>query len=83
MQAPVSHNATRVVNASKKYDPIRPVQRDLHWLPIRRKIEFKILLFKCMKGCAPLYWRELLVKQANTRTLRSITKTYYSYEPLS
>ena len=40
------------------------------------KIEFKILLltFKCMQGCAPLYLRELLVKQANTRTLRSNTK---------
>ena len=39
-------------------------------------IEFKILLltFKCMQGCAPLYLRELLVKQANTRTLRSNTK---------
>ena len=39
-------------------------------------IEFKILLltFKCMQGCAPLYLRELLVKQANIRTLRSNTK---------
>ena len=30
-----------------------------------------LLTFKCMQGCAPLYLRELLVKQANTRTLRS------------
>ena len=53
-----------------------PVLKDLHWLPIRKRIEFKILLltFKCMQGCAPLYLRELLVKQANTRTLRSNTK---------
>ena len=53
-----------------------PVLQDLHWLPIRKRIEFKILLltFKCMQGCAPLYLRELLVKQANTRTLRSNTK---------
>ena len=27
-----------------------------------------------MQGCTPLYLRELLVKQANTRTLRSNTK---------
>ena len=27
-----------------------------------------------MQGCAPLYLRELLVKQPNTRTLRSKTK---------
>ena len=72
----VQNNAARVVSGSKKYDHITPVLKDLHWLPIRKRIEFKILLltFKCMQGCAPLYMRELLVKQANTRTLRSNTK---------
>ena len=71
----VQNNAARVVSGSKKYDHITPVLKDLHWLPIRKRIEFKILLltFKCMQGCAPLYLRELLVKQANTRTLRSNT----------
>ena len=72
----VQNNAARVVSGSKKYDHITPVLKDLHWLPIRKRIDFKILLltFKCMQGCAPLYLRELLVKQANTRTLRSNTK---------
>ena len=72
----VQNNAARVVSGSKKYDHITPVLKDLHWLPIRKRIEFKILLltFKCMQGIAPLYLRELLVKQANTRTLRSNTK---------
>ena len=53
-----------------------PVLKDLHWLPIRKKVEFKILLltFEFMQGCAPLYLRELLVKQANARTLISNTK---------
>ena len=71
-----SEITARVVSGSKKYDHITPVLKDLHWLPIRKRIEFKILLltFKCMQGCAPLYLRELLVKQANTRTLRSNTK---------
>ena len=69
----VQNNAVRVASRSKKYDHITPVLKDLHWLPIRKRIEFKILLltFKCMQGCAPLYLRKLLVKQANTRTLRS------------
>ena len=72
----VQSNAATVVSGSKKYDHITPVLKDLHWLPIRKSIEFKILLltFKCMQGYAPLYLRELLVKQANTRTLRSNTK---------
>ena len=68
----VQNNAARVVSGSKRYDHITAY----HWLPIRKRIELKILLltFKCMQGCAPLYLRELLVKQANTRTLRSNTK---------
>ena len=72
----VQNNAARVVSGSKKYDHITPVLKDLHWLPIRKRIDFKILLltFKCMQGCAPLYLRKLLVKQAKTRTLRSNTK---------
>ena len=72
----VQNNAARVVSGTKKYDHITPVLIDLHWQPIRKRIEFKILLltFKSMQGCAPLYLRELLVKQANIRTLRSNTK---------
>ena len=73
----VQNNAARVVTGSKRYDHITPVLKDLHWLPIRKRIEFKILLltFKCMQGCAPLHLRKLLiVKQTNTRTLRSNIK---------
>ena len=59
----VQNNAAslRVVSGSKKYDHITPVLKDLHWLPTRKRIEFKILLmtFKCMQGCAPIYLREL------------------------
>ena len=72
----VQNNAARVVSGSRKYDHITPVLKNLHWLPIRKRIMFKILFltFKCMQGCALPYLRELLVKQANTRTLRSNIK---------
>ena len=42
-------NATRVIRGSKKYDHITPVLKDLHWLPIRKRIEFKILLLNKRK----------------------------------
>ena len=60
----VQNNASRVVSCSEKYDHITPVLKDLHWLPIRNRIEFKILLltFKCMHRCGPLYLRELSMK---------------------
>ena len=65
----VQNNAVRVVSGSKKYDHITPILENLHWLPIRKRIKFKILLFtfKCMQRCAPLFFRESLVNKANTR----------------
>ncbi|CAH3018847.1 unnamed protein product, partial [Porites evermanni] len=35
---------------------------DLHWLPVRQRISFKILLFvfKAIHGFAPTYLRELV-----------------------
>ena len=74
----LNNNAVRVAGGSKEYDHITPILEYLHWLSIRKRIEFKILImtFKCRQGCAPLYLRELLVKQASTRTRRSITRNY-------
>ena len=78
MQAPESqkNNAAQVISGSNRYDHITPVLKDFHWLPITKRIDFEILhlTFKCMQGCAPLYLRELLLKQVNSRTLRSNTK---------
>ena len=68
----IQNNATRVVCCSKKYDPVTPVLKVLHWVPIRKRI--LLLTFKCMQGCAPLFFRESLVRQANTMNLRSNTK---------
>ena len=68
----VQNNVARVVSGSTKCNHITPILKDLHW----KRFEFKILLFtfKCMRGSAPLYLKELLVNQTNTRTLRSNTK---------
>ena len=38
----VQNNAARVVSGSKKYDHITPVLKDLHWLPIMKRIDFKM-----------------------------------------
>ena len=46
----------------KKYDHITPVLINLHWLPVRYIINFKILLltFKALYGMAPSYISELI-----------------------
>ena len=48
----------------------------LDLLPVRKRIEFKILLlaYKCLHGTAPSYLREMLKEYVPPRTLRSTSK---------
>ncbi len=58
----VQNAAARLLTGTKKYEHITPVLASLHWLPVRFKIEFKILLFvfKILNGLVPDYLSELL-----------------------
>ena len=55
----VMNTAARLVCSARKYEHITPLLRDLHWLPVRERTEFKlaVLVFRCLHGTAPLYWR--------------------------
>ena len=46
--------------------------RDLHWLPIRARINFKVLLltFKALHGLAPQYLRSLISIKTSCFNLR-------------
>ncbi|MDF4316827.1 reverse transcriptase family protein, partial [Vibrio parahaemolyticus] len=69
----IQNAAARVLTGTKKRDHISPVLASLHWLPVKSRIEFKILLltYKALNGQAPSYLRELIVPYYPTRTLRS------------
>ena len=59
----VQNTAARIlVGNVKKYDSITPTLRELHWLPVEKRIDYKVLLltFKCIHGLAPSYLCELL-----------------------
>ena len=55
------------------YDHITPVLINLHWLPVRYRINFKILLltgtFKALYGMAPSYIIDFIHTKTNTRYL--------------
>ena len=56
------------------YCRISPLLYELHWLPVRQRISFKILLFvfKAIHGFAPTYLRELVsIKRSGNYNLRS------------
>ena len=38
----VQNAAAQFVSMSWKFDHITPLLRDLHWLPVRRRIDFKV-----------------------------------------
>jgi hypothetical protein len=69
----IQNNAARIVKKIKKYDHITPALEQLHWLPIKQRIIFKILLitYKAYHNSTPTYLRELLILKEKTRTLRS------------
>ena len=69
----VQNTAARLVVRSRKYDHISPVLRDLHWLPVKKRIDYKILLivYKAINNSCPSYITELLSLKKMSRNLRS------------
>ena len=67
------NHAARVITKWRKYDHITPVLVDLHWLPVKQRIDFKIplLTYKTLNGLALAYMRELLIPYSPKRTIRS------------
>ena len=53
----LQNTAARVVSLTRKYDHITPVLESLHWLPVKFRIVFKVLLlvYKALNGMAPPY----------------------------
>ena len=68
--------AARILTKTRKFYHITPILKDLHWLPIRERIDFKILVltWKALNGTAPEYLTTLLIPHIPNRTLRSSDK---------
>ena len=76
----VQNSAARLVTRKRKFEHITPILRSLHWLPIRARVQFKILtlVFKCLCGNAPVYLTELIKPYQPTRNLRFQAKNLLS-----
>ena len=72
----VQNSAARLITRTKKYDHITPILKILHWIPVRQRIIFKLLLltYKALHGLAPGYIRDMLQTYKPTRELRSSTR---------
>ena len=73
----VQNAAARLLTGARRRDHISPVLRRLHWLPVRRRIDFKLacLVHLSLAGQAPHYLAEdiQLLAAGPGRQLRSST----------
>ena len=60
----------------KRYDHISPTLRDLHWLPVEKRIQHKLLsiTYACLNHLAPEYLIETIPRYIPLRQLRSASQ---------
>jgi len=71
----VQNAAARLVTGTRRRDHITPVLRQLHWLPVRQRVDFKtaLLVYKALRDSTAAHLVDdcQLVSQAGRRRLRS------------
>jgi len=67
--------AARLITGARRHDHITPVLCQLHWLPVRWRVEFKLtcLVRQALCGQMPIYLADdiHLISEGNRQSLRS------------
>ena len=79
----VQNAAARLLTGTRRWDHITPILASLHWLPVKHRISFKVLLFvyKARHNLAPPYIANLLQPPDSTRELRSADQMILKVPP--
>lgn len=80
----IQNQAARIVTEQRRSCHITPILKDLHWLPVTARIDFKVLLqvYKCLHGTAPDYLASKLRKYECPRdNMRSASDTFKLDQP--
>ena len=69
----IQNASARLITKSKKFDNISPILEQLHWLTVKKRIIYKVLLitFKSLLYQSLSYLTNILVPQQFCRSLRS------------
>jgi hypothetical protein len=69
----VQNCAVRLLTGTDRKESITPILKQLHWLPVEQRVQFKILLlvYKAANGIAPRYLCDMIKINVPSRTLRS------------
>ena len=73
----IQNTAARAVTRTRKFDQITPVLKQVHWLPVRYRIVFKIflLVYKALNGRAPSYIIDLFKYHTSERKIKIVLST--------
>ena len=60
------NRAAKLIFSASRFDNPVPFMKKLHWLPIEKRIKFKICLYvyKCLNNCGPIYLANSLIKKS-------------------
>ena len=69
----IQNSAARIITRTSRHSHITPVLKELHWLPVQCRIEYKILVhtYGALHERAPSYVNDMLVRYRPARPLRS------------
>ena len=64
----VQNFCARVIYNARKYDHVSPLLKELHWLPVYKRIEFKLLCYtyNCYHGLSTNYLNSLIKQKSPT-----------------
>ena len=73
----IQNSAARIVSRKRLHNHISPIVNELHWLPVEKRIIFKLLImaYKCNQGVAPQYLLDIVKSYQPARHLRSSSIT--------
>ena len=69
----VQNNAARLILRKRKHDHVTPLLKELHWLPVKFYIQYKVatLAYRRFDGTLPSYLSDSLCVYQPLRSLRS------------
>ena len=72
----IQNNAARLILKKSKRDHVTPLLKELHWLPVKYRIQYKLatLAFRHFDGTLPPYLSFSLCTYQPSRSLRSSTE---------
>jgi len=82
----LQNHAARVIFCARKSEEALPLINELHWLPVQKRIIFKLalIIYKCIDGSAPLYLSSLLEhRHTSSYRLRSYLDSTLLHIPRS